>query len=334
MGDSDTSGPAWEPHFPFDIDKAKVKLFDELKDKFDAWLKAEPVNEPLGLTTGWHTITPEKAEQLLRRNRPGANRKSSLATIQYYAHQMRSGHWPETGQPLIFDENGVLVDGQHRLWACLFSNTPFTTFVVTGVKAIPHLFAYIDNSRARSPAAALQTAGYNGVSPTIAAIVKIAEDVADGMYSASTAGHRLRMAPIDFLLLMDKYPNAKLAARLASSDHNDAVKMTGHKDVVGYMIMAIMDSYGQEEADNFFYELADLTTESENDSAIMRLRKLIQEDQKKQSPMKRHQMLGNMIKAFNGWHAGTPLKSRWFMGSHEAFPTLAEAEQPLDDAAE
>jgi hypothetical protein len=76
----------------------------------------------------------------------------------------------------------VLLDVQHRLWAILLSGTTITTFVVTNVPAHPHLFAYIDNVKARSPAARMQTVGDNGVSPTIAAILKIAIEVETDAY--------------------------------------------------------------------------------------------------------------------------------------------------------
>ena len=68
----------------------------------------------------------------------------------------------------------VLLDGQHRLWAILLSGTTITTVVVTNVPALPHLFAYIRNVKAHSPAARMQIAGDNEVSPTIAAFLKIA----------------------------------------------------------------------------------------------------------------------------------------------------------------
>jgi hypothetical protein len=144
------------------------------------------------------------------------------------------------------------------------------------------------------------------------------------------------MTPIEYIRLTDKYPNAKAAARLASSDHNDVVKMTGRKDAVGYLIMAIMDRHGQEEADRFFYDLADLNVDFGADHAITGLRKLIADDQKAKKPMKRHQMVGNMIRAFNAWHTDLPLKRRWFMAAHEAMPvfttTVEETQADLEAA--
>ena len=313
--------------FPFNLEELKAKFFEELKVKYDEWQKSEPLTGPLNLTTGWHDITPQQAEELLRRNRPGANCKASLSTIlSDYVGQMLHDQWKATGQPIIFDENGVLVDGQHRLWACLFSNTTIKSFVVTGVPAIPYLFAFIDNGKARNPAAALQTAGFNGVSPVIAHILKIKVDIETGSYTASMALSRPRMSPIDFVHLIGKYPNAKLAARLAASDYLDAVAMVGgNKPMVGYLAMETIHRYGPDVADDFFGEMTDFANDYEPDSAITGLRKLLVDDQKKERPMQRHQVLGNIIKAFNAWYTETPLKKRWAMLVNEDFPTFVAA---------
>ena len=327
-----TGEGGFTPRFPFDINVERSKRFDELVAQYDEWHAQEPVSEPLAIITGVHTIMPESAEELLRRNLPGANRKASLSTIIYYAHQMKAGEWPLTGQPLIFDADGKLVDGQHRLWACLLAGVPFTTFVVTDIPTNPRLFAYIDNSRSRSPANALQTAGFNGVSSTIAAILKIAAEI--GGYTASSTGKHARITPIEFVRMAEQQPNARKAARLASSDWEDAVTLTGHKDVVGYLGMRIMDLYDQHTADDFFGELTDLEGTYDADNAIMALRKLLLADQVREKPMKRHQVLGNAIKAFNAWHVGELLKKRWFMAAHEGFPTFNEPGDELADEAE
>jgi hypothetical protein len=319
------------PRFSFDINTDKAKRFEELAELYGQWHVQEPVEGPPPIDTGVHVITPQVAEELLRRNLPGANRKASLSTIAYYAAQMKAGEWQLTGQAIIFDANGRLIDGQQRLWACLLSGVSFTTWVVTNIPSVPHLFAYIDNSRSRTPANALQTAGFNGVSPTIAAILKISAEI--GGYTASSTGRHARISPVEYVRMAQQRPSAKKAARLASSDWEDAVTLVGHKDVVGYLGMRIIDLFGQQTADDFFGELTDLEGSYGPDSASIGLRKLLLADQLKDKPMKRHQVLGNAIKAFNAWYASEPLKKRWFMAAHEEFPTFIEpGEQPVDDA--
>jgi hypothetical protein len=313
------AGSTWEPRFPFDHEKPNTKKFDDLVDAYDAYNAVHQPEGPVPLSDGWHVITPVMAEELLRRNPPGANRKASLATIQYYAMQMKSGAWPKTGQPLIFSENGMLIDGQHRLWGCLFSGVPFTTYVVTGVPEYPELFAYIDNCRPRSPAAALQTAGFNGVSTLISQIIKIKNEI--GGYTPSAKTKMPRLTPVEMVQLAKGLPNAQQAAHLASGDWDDAVTAVGYKDVVAYLGMDILDNYDQAIADDFF-DAVGAPVDADTPEPISKFRKLMHDDMRKDKRMKRHQVLGNLIKVFNAWLQDEELPKRWTMSVDEDFPSL------------
>lgn len=310
--------------FEFDLEKGSATKFAQLVDQYSEWHAREPIRTPLQLVDGWITITPQLAEDLLRRNLPGANRKAVYSVIEYYAEQMVAGEWPATGQPLLFRVDGVLIDGQHRLWAALLSGASFKTYVVTGVADYPELFAYIDNSKPRNPAAALQTAGYNGVSGVIQQILKISVEISD--YTPTTAPRHAKLAPVEYVRLAKSHPSAQRAARLASSDWMDAVKMIGgYKDVVGYVGMVIIDGHGEEVADDFFGELGDSFNEYPPEGAIAKFRALIVADQKKEHGMKRHQVLGNLIKAFNAWVSNADLPKRWTLAVDDVFPELVEA---------
>lgn len=332
--EADASGnpTGFVPKFPYDLEKGSAKGFQPIVEKYDEWHMAEPIAGPLAFGDGWQTITPEIAEELLRRNKPGANRKLSFASIQYYARAMEADEWPQTGQPIIFDANGALGDGQHRLWACLLSGTSFTTYVVTNVPHHPQLFAYFDNGKVRTPADALQTAGFNGVSPTIAKVLKIASEI-DG-YTPSSTERRARLTPIEFVRLAEMHPNARAAARYAASDWAQAVSVVGHQDVVAYVGMRIMDIHDQISADDFFGELGDLPGDYPPEGSIMKFRKLIADDQKKEKPMKRHQVLGNMIKAFNAWRARSDLPKRWVMAVNDDYPVIEGSDTDRQMAAE
>lgn len=49
---------------------------------------------------------------------------------------MRDGKWNGmNGEAIRFDTEGRLVDGQHRLWACVLAETPFETLMITDVDA-------------------------------------------------------------------------------------------------------------------------------------------------------------------------------------------------------
>ena len=63
------------PAITLDLKVATPKTFEQAKEEFDEWAKAQP-REPLTLTDGWYTIDQEHAQKLLLRNPKGANRKA------------------------------------------------------------------------------------------------------------------------------------------------------------------------------------------------------------------------------------------------------------------
>ncbi len=109
------------------------------------------------LTTTVMTITPEQsAEWLTTRN--VKNRTILPARVTEYARQMRLGLWPRNGQPIIFDWDGHLMDGQHRLAACVKANTHFESDVTFGVD--PAVFGTLDRGRPRNLKTILYLEGY------------------------------------------------------------------------------------------------------------------------------------------------------------------------------
>lgn len=58
-------------------------------------------------------ITPDIAQDYLALN--SRNRALRRPRVQMYADQMLKGEWLLTGDPIRFDPDGVLLDGQHRL---------------------------------------------------------------------------------------------------------------------------------------------------------------------------------------------------------------------------
>ena len=69
------------------------------------------------------TITPEKALHWLEtanlRNRP-----ISQSHINKLASDMKNGEWELSHEAIAFDPHGILIDGQHRLWAIVESDRP------------------------------------------------------------------------------------------------------------------------------------------------------------------------------------------------------------------
>jgi hypothetical protein len=77
-------------------------------------------------------VTPQLAASWLERNHP-ENRAVNWPRVEVFANDMRAGAWRTTHQGLAFDEEGRLIDGQHRLHAIVSSRVPVQLLVVRGV---------------------------------------------------------------------------------------------------------------------------------------------------------------------------------------------------------
>lgn len=83
------------------------------------------------------TITPAMAAAMLARN--NGNRSVRRNRVSGYARDMAAGRWhPDTAEAIKFSPEGELLDGQHRLLACVDAKAPFTTLVAYGVPADAH----------------------------------------------------------------------------------------------------------------------------------------------------------------------------------------------------
>ena len=74
------------------------------------------------------TITPDQAKKLLLNNE--TNRPQTLSVIKEYAKDMREGKWELNGETIKLNADGGLLDGQHRLEACILADRAFDTFIV------------------------------------------------------------------------------------------------------------------------------------------------------------------------------------------------------------
>jgi hypothetical protein len=101
---------------------------------------------------GFETVkfTPQMASDLLDKHAHEKNRPLRQGKIQTYADDMRAGKWDLNGETVIIGDDETVLDGHHRLWACIMAETPFETAVVRGVD--PKTFKTIDTGAHRTGA--------------------------------------------------------------------------------------------------------------------------------------------------------------------------------------
>lgn len=100
-------------------------------------------------------ITPHVAAAWLEKN--SGNRPLSVKVVDKYARDMVSGNFDFAGDAIRFDWDGRLIDGQHRLSACIRSDVSFESIVIYGLN--PAVQTRIDGGKTRTAADAIALDG-------------------------------------------------------------------------------------------------------------------------------------------------------------------------------
>jgi hypothetical protein len=134
------------------------------------FLKKVNVKALSGIKHYFAVITPQIAEMLLSDPRRAANRSIRRAHIDEYVRAIKNGMWDQfNGMPIILDDNGCLLDGQHRCAAVIATGEPIITLVVEGVKK--ESIHTVDIPQIRSAENCISLMGVNVVK-NVAAIAK------------------------------------------------------------------------------------------------------------------------------------------------------------------
>jgi hypothetical protein len=107
------------------------------------------------------TVTPAMAEKWLAAT-TFRNRNVSSTVVFRYAADIAKGEWLLNGESIVLDDNGNVIDGQHRLRAIMKSGRSIQSVVVRGVSS--ETFHTIDIGKKRGHGDVLSIAGYsNGI---------------------------------------------------------------------------------------------------------------------------------------------------------------------------
>lgn len=105
--------------------------------------------EYVGSDFGIITITPKIAKEILSKYN-AKNRDIDQANVRLITHYMRTGRWVFNGEPICFNMDDFLVDGQHRLKAVIDSGIACKFLVVRGLETNAYNTIDIGNKRTSS----------------------------------------------------------------------------------------------------------------------------------------------------------------------------------------
>ncbi|MET8554828.1 hypothetical protein ABZV64_07630 [Streptomyces sp. NPDC004959] len=176
-------------------------------------------------------ITPELARDWLLLNTQ--NRPLSKAFVQQIAQQIERGEWQLTHQGIAFDEDGALIDGQHRLAAIVKANVPVQCVVTRGVAK--SAFTVMDTGRKRSGRDALALAGEEHSTHLAAALrgLHLYLTAPDSAWSGQNAA----VSNDQLLAVLAQHPGMRNAVREAIP-MNKAFRITVTAAAVGWYATA------------------------------------------------------------------------------------------------
>lgn len=123
-------------------------------------LKPEVKQQQATATRVRMVIQPEQAAAWLENNTH--NRPLRNSRVARYARAMQLGLWRYNHQAILIGRDGVILDGQHRLWGCVEAGVPFDSDVVFG--ADPEIMDTIDQNGTRSPGDQVHLCGVKNAS--------------------------------------------------------------------------------------------------------------------------------------------------------------------------
>lgn len=115
----------------------------------------ELVRKP-GSKDGWYSVTPADAQRFLQEQ--PRNRVLNETRSRRLSEVVTAGLWAQNGETTVFDEKGLLMDGQHRMRACVLANKPIVTYCVFNIPR--RFFATFDDGAKRTGNDALVIAGH------------------------------------------------------------------------------------------------------------------------------------------------------------------------------
>lgn len=147
-------------------------------------------------------VTPEMAAEWLARNT--GNRRLIKGHVDSLERVLERGEWSLNGETIKFGNDGRLLDGQHRLHACVNSGVGFWTWVAYGVE--PSAFDTIDtNIRTRKASDILGLHGKENTTHLAACVKMLWVFRLTGQFYEGGGGHH-GFSPKLCLEILDRRP--------------------------------------------------------------------------------------------------------------------------------
>lgn len=266
-------------------------------------------------------ITPEKATEYLQTSI--GNRPVSKVYVNTYVNAIQRGEWKNNGVPIIFDYQGHLIDGHHRLNAIVKSNTPVMMSVTRGAEE--GSFTTIDCGRSRNLGQIIAMKGvknYNAVAAIVrgSQILKKHKRFWENNTDRTTYGKRQNW---DYYDVYEKdEENFIETAQMACEFHRQCniIKASWIGSLIYHLTLVL--KHPMENVSYFFKELCSYKT-SDN-TTINALREFLLRKKTANIELPADELFALIAKTWNNYYQNVTTKIVRFVKDKEAYPILLE----------
>lgn len=213
-------------------------------------------------------VTPKIAAEYLSANIDNY-RTLKPTKVAAYARDMANGRWHFTGDPLVFDWNGVLRQGQHRLNAVVESGATIQFLVIRGVD--PQAQDVMDSGLARTAADALGHHGFKN-NQAIAATFNVVYCYENGLYknAMSMPDSKAKLTVAEIVEAAQARPDLVEAAQVAVRLKH-AVRLPVGALALSWSVLNDIDT---DDAKEFFERIENMQTGGKGDPLYTFMRRV------------------------------------------------------------
>jgi hypothetical protein len=187
-------------------------------------------------------ITPDIARRMLEKNTK--NRNMNKKHAERFRDAMAVGEWWMNGETIILSSSGVLLNGQHRLWAIIASGVEVDVLVVRGIDE--DAFKTIDSVRARKAGEVLAIAGEPNANKIASCVQAVLAFVDTGGNPNGSTNHARRATPQTCERVLQANPGIRESVRQMS---RNVVFNNQHSHMLHYVFSHASQKLAQAFAD-------------------------------------------------------------------------------------
>lgn len=259
------------------------------------------------------TITPDIAGDWLAKNTH--NRKMSEQSAKDLAKVITEGQWVMNGESIIIGEDGVLVDGQHRLAAIVMANRAVESVVV--FDAPPPAYETVDTGKRRNLADALYVR--DEANPQLLANIAGWQWRFDNNYMHTSVPSFYRPTHHQLIQVVDSHPELRAAAA-ASSEIRGVFDLM--PKALAVFLRLKFSEHNADRCEEFFQGLA-TGARLEVGNPVLQLRERLAQNRAAKAKLKVEHIAALTVKAYNAFCSEVPLQLLTWRYD-EPFPTIGQ----------